>query len=86
LQTKPDVATIELRYQNGESERLTPVDGFVLHEITPAHYRRGTRLVQAVAFDRNGKRLLTEQFQQGEPAVYPCKKPIDRGYGVKMCP
>lgn len=85
-QAKANVATVELRYQDGSSERLVPVDGFVLHEITPAHYRRGTRLVAAVAFDRNGKRLLTERFRPQEPAVYPCKKPVDRGYGVKMCP
>jgi hypothetical protein len=85
-QAKPAVALIELRYQDGTSERLTPIDGFVLHEITPAHYKRGTRLVQAIAFDRNGKRLVTERYRPNEPAVYPCKKPINRGYGVKMCP
>jgi hypothetical protein len=85
-QVKPDVAVIELRYQNGTSERLTPIDGFVLHEITPAHYGRGTRLVAAVAFDRNGKRLATQRFRAQEPAVYPCKKPVNRAYDVKMCP
>jgi hypothetical protein len=85
-QTKPQVAFVELRYQNGESERLRPVDGFVLHEITPAHYKRGTRLVQAVAFDRSGKTILTQRFRPQEPAVYPCKKPVNRGYGMKMCP
>jgi hypothetical protein len=85
-QAKPQVALVELRYQDGTSERLTPVDGFVLREITPAHYRRGTRLVQAVAFDRNGKRLVTERYRPNEPAVYPCKKPINRRYGVSMCP
>ena len=83
---KQQVATVELRYQNGESERLTPIEGFVLHEITPAHYKRGTRLVAAVAFDRNGKAIYTEQFHPQEPGFYPCKKPINRGYGVKTCP
>ena len=63
VQAKPQVATVELRYQNGESERLTPIDGFVLHEITPAHYKRGTRLVAAVALDRSGKAIYTERFQ-----------------------
>jgi hypothetical protein len=84
-QAKPNVDAIELRYQNGTRERLTPVDGFVLHEITPAHYRRGTRLVAAVSFG-NGKRLITQRFHPGQPAVYPCKKPVSHGYGVKMCP
>ena len=41
LQTKPDVAAVELRYQNGDSERVMPVDGFVLTEITRAHYAQG---------------------------------------------
>jgi hypothetical protein len=85
-QTKANVATVELRYQDGSSERLAPVDGFVLHEIKPSHYRRGTRLVAAVAFDRDGKRLFMERFRPQQPAVYPCKKPVDHGYGIKMCP
>lgn len=35
-ETTPDVATVELRYQNGESQHLTPVESFVLTEVTPA--------------------------------------------------
>ena len=85
-QAKPEVATVELRYQNGESERLTPIDGFLLHEITPAHYEHGTRLVAAVALGQSGKAIVTQHFQPQESGLYPCKKPIDRGYGVKECP
>lgn len=85
-QTKPPVATVELRYQNGANERLTPTDGFILHEINPAHYKRGTRLVAAVALNRSGKRITTQRFRPQEIAVYPCRKPIKRGYGVKACP
>jgi hypothetical protein len=85
-QAKPKVATVVLRYQNGESERLTPIEGFVLHEITPAHYRRGTRLVAAVALDRSGHRIYTQRFRPQEWGVYPCKKPVNRGYGVSECP
>jgi hypothetical protein len=84
-QSKPDVATIELRYQNGQSERLTPIDGFVVHDITSAHYKRGTRLVDAVALDRSGNAILTQRFQPRD-RIYPCKKPINRGHGVKTCP
>lgn len=83
---KPEVAAVELRYQNGENERLTPVKGFVLTEITPAHYKRGTRLVAAVAFDRSGKAIYKERFRPQETGFYPCQKPINRGYGVKTCP
>jgi hypothetical protein len=85
-QAKPRVAAVVLRYQNGESERLTPVEGFVLHEITPAHYKRGTRLVAVVALDRSGKPIYTERQSPQAWGVYPCAKPVDRGYGVKECP
>jgi hypothetical protein len=85
-QTKPDVAAIELRYQKGESERLTPVDGFVLAEITPAHYKLGTRLVAAVALDRNGNAIDTQRYEPQDVGVYPCRTPTDLGYGVKACP
>lgn len=37
-QAEPEVAAIEPRYQNGDTERLTPIEGFVLHEVTPAHF------------------------------------------------
>jgi hypothetical protein len=83
---KPQVATLELRYQTGVSERLTPVEGFVLHEITPAHYKRGTRLVAAVALNASGNAIYTERFDPHETGFYPCKKPVNRGYGVKTCP
>lgn len=84
---KPQVATVELRYQNGERERLTPVEGFVLHEITPAHYRRrGTRLVAAIALNASGKAIYIERFDPKETGFYPCQKPTNRGYGVKTCP
>jgi hypothetical protein len=85
-QAKPQVAAVVLRYQNGESERLTPVEGFVLHEINPAHYTRGTRLVAAVALDHSGHRIYTQRFRPQEWGVYPCNELVNRGYGVKMCP
>ena len=83
---KPAVATVELRYQNGERERLKPIDGFVLHELVPAHWKRGTRLVAAVALNRNGKAISTVPFQAQEPDIYPCKKPINQGHGMRECP
>jgi hypothetical protein len=82
----PMVATLVLRYQNGTSERLTPSDGFVLHEITPAHYKRGTRLVDYVALNRNGKTIFTGHFQPQQQGLYPCKKPINKGHGAHICP
>lgn len=85
-QAKPEVATVELLYQNGDTQRLTPNDGFVLTEISPAHYRRGTRLVSALALDASGKAIYKERFQPQSTGLYPCKKPVAKGYGVKTCP
>jgi hypothetical protein len=79
---KPAVATVELRYQNGDRERLTPIDGYILHELAPAHWTPGTRLVAAVALNRNGKAISTERFlNPQEPGVYPCSMPINH-----ICP
>jgi hypothetical protein len=71
-QARPEVATVELHYQNGESERLTPIDGFVLQKITLRHHKRGNRLVAAVAVDRSGKSIVTEHFQpDSQQRLYP---------------
>jgi hypothetical protein len=85
---KPAVARVELLYQNGERERLKPIDGFVLHELKPAHWKPGTRLVAAVAHTRSGKAISTEQFQTQAPNVYPCKTPtpIPGSDGGGSCP
>lgn len=85
-QVKPDVAAVELRYQNGESDRLTPVDGFVLTEITPAHYAPGTRLVADIALDKSGQAIYTGHEQPEGVGVYPCQTPKDLGNGVTACP
>lgn len=53
-QVEPEVATVELRFRNGSSERLTPVDGFVLHRVpsTP---------VSVVGLSRSGKTIVTQR-------------------------
>jgi hypothetical protein len=58
-QVSPDVSTLELRYANGASERLTPVDGFILHEIPAAQVKPSARVVAVVEVDRNGNVLGT---------------------------
>jgi hypothetical protein len=85
-QARPTVAAIAFRYQDGSSERVAPVDGFVLHEITPQHYKPGARLTAAIGLDSAGRTLFTQNFHPQTPGVYPCKKPLARGYGVKSCP
>lgn len=56
-----------------------------LTEITPAHYKRGTRLAAAVALNRNGKAIYTQHEQPNSVGVYPCQTPTNLGHGVKAC-
>ena len=48
-QVREDVATYELRYEDGAVERLHPVEGYILHEIPSSHYVRGHRLELVIA-------------------------------------
>jgi hypothetical protein len=70
-EVSPDVATLELRYANGASERLTPVDGFVLHEIPAAQVEPSARLVAVVELDRNGNALDTQNLGRWNPVFIP---------------
>ncbi len=83
---RADVAIYELRYENGEVERVEPVESFVLHQITPRHYARGHRLELIRALDRNGAVLARQTIRTDAPGVYPCEKPVDIGHGVRACP
>ena len=85
-QVTPAVATVELRYEDGSSERVTPADGFVLAEVRPAHYPRGHRLALVVALDQNGQELQRQTFDTSSTGTYPCEKPVDIGKGVMSCP
>ncbi|HEV8463293.1 MAG TPA: hypothetical protein VGQ38_21580 [Gaiellaceae bacterium] len=62
-QVKPEIATVELRYRNGDSERFTPTDGFVLHQMQHA-----TGLVAVVGLDRSGNAIYT-QHERWHPVV-----------------
>ena len=53
-QVKPDIATVELRFRNGASERITPIDGFVLHEIP-------SEPVAVVGLSRSGKAIFPQR-------------------------
>jgi len=82
---RPDVAVYELRYQDGTVERLEPVEGFILHEITSDHYPRGHRLEHIRALDGDGDVLAQQNIGTGA-AIYPCERPVDIGHGVMACP
>lgn len=52
-QVKPNVATVELRYRDGRTQRLKPVDGFVFHAVpsTP---------VSVLGLSPNGETIYTQ--------------------------
>ena len=85
-QLKPVVAQVQLRYQDGTVEHLTPTEGFILHEIGPAHYKPGHRLKTSVALNTHAKVVASHAFTPNAHGIYPCEKPVARGYGVKSCP
>jgi hypothetical protein len=63
-QVKPNIAALELHFQNGRSERLTPVDGVVGAAVISGNAGAATaRLVSAVGFDRNGNVLDTQHLR-----------------------
>ncbi|HXQ87283.1 MAG TPA: hypothetical protein VN746_11455 [Gaiella sp.] len=85
-QVTPAVASVELRYEDGSTGRITPTDGFALTEVRPEHYPRGHRLKLVIALDRNGRELQRQTFDTSSTGTYPCEKPVDIGKGVMSCP
>jgi len=85
-QLKPDVARVALGFQTGANVTLTPVQGFVLYNIPKTHWPRGERLIEAVAYSRNGAKLASEKFNPHQTGLYDCTKTIPLGAGVRTCP
>ena len=85
-EVRSDVATYELHYEDGVVERLRPIEGFILHEISERHYQRSHRLNLVRALDREGRELARLPVRADATGVYPCEKPIDIGHGVMACP
>ena len=85
-EVRRDVATYELHYEDGVVERLRPIEGFILHEISERHYQRGHRLSLVRALDHESRELARLPVRAGATGVYPCEKPIDIGHGVMSCP
>jgi hypothetical protein len=85
-QLKPTVARVVLRFQDGASLTLRPVDGHVLYNIPQAHWPRQHRLVEADAYNTNGRKLATQKFDPRQIGLYDCKKTIALGAGQRACP
>lgn len=83
-----DVATVELRYQDGTRTELKPVEGFLLHLIPLEQYALGHRPQEIVMLDAEDKQVETRTLDPAKRAIYPCTKEqeLDLGYGVTTCP
>ncbi|HEU5243021.1 MAG TPA: hypothetical protein VFU33_01355 [Gaiellaceae bacterium] len=56
-QVKPDVATVELHYRNGDSERFTPKDGFVFQQM-----KHDAGIAAVVGLDHGGRVIFTQRL------------------------
>jgi hypothetical protein len=54
---RPDVAEIEVRYEDGKGAVVPMTKGTWLYEVKPVHLRRGHRAKLLIARDANGKEL-----------------------------
>jgi hypothetical protein len=84
--TRADVAEVALRFEDGTEKRIRPIKGYVLTELPPRNYARGHRLVQVIALGADGVVLAKHPVNPASKGLYPCEHPVDRGYGVTMCP
>jgi hypothetical protein len=57
-----DIATLELRYENGRVRNIPLTDGWALSEIARADYRKGRRPEVLVGRDAAGKIIATKGF------------------------
>jgi hypothetical protein len=85
-QVVPDIAVVELRYEDDTRERRRPVEGFVLHEVPPRQYAKGHRLIEVIGRSSAGELVARQTYDPGNPGVYPCEKPVALGRGVTACP
>ena len=82
------VASVELRFQDGDTIDLPTAEGYVLGEIPARHYAPGTRLTLAIARNAAGAEVGRESFDPTARGSYPCAPAdeIDLGLGVTICP
>lgn len=62
---RSDVDSVELRYRDGASETVNPVDGFLLHAVSARHARDGYRVTLAIARDAEGAALGRQPLGSG---------------------
>jgi len=82
------VASVELRFQDGDAIELPAAEGHVLGEIPARHYPPGHRLTLAIARDAAGAEVGRKRYDPTTRGAYPCAPAdeLDLGLGVTTCP
>ena len=82
------VASVELRFQDGDVIELPAAEGYVLGEIPARHHTPGTRLTLAIARNAAGAEVGRESFDATSRGTFPCAPAdeIDLGLGMTICP
>lgn len=62
---RPDVDSVELRYRDGATETVKPVDGILLHAVPGRQARDGHRLTLAIGRDAEGAVLGRQPLGSG---------------------
>jgi len=62
---RSNVDSVELRYRDGASETVNPVDGILLHAVPAPHAREGHRVTLAIARDAEGAALGRQRLGSG---------------------
>jgi hypothetical protein len=60
----PRVATVELRFEDGEVAQLPLVDGFFLFEVAPEHWKKGSLPASVVARDERGRVVARQRVER----------------------
>ncbi len=82
----PDVARVELRFQDGKRLELHPKAGYLLASIPLSHYVRGHRMTEEVAYNRAGAVIQVRTLSPNKVGEYPCAHPSVRKFGMMLCP
>jgi hypothetical protein len=86
-QVAQGIVRVEARFQDGARVALYPKEGYLVWPIPADHYALGHRLVALVGYDASGRVVAHGRVPRpvDQRGIYPCSKPKDLGYGVKMC-
>jgi hypothetical protein len=82
----PRTRRVELRFQGGDHVTLTSRSGYLMWPIPPRDYPPGHRLEEVDLYGPHGSQIGAKTFDPAVRALYPCRRPKNYGYGLKVCP